>query len=189
MSKFSLTTTPTTLIVKQRSFSFLRDLLIRIVGFLLSLLVFIFPYDQLTAIHKYAYVVYFLPLLLIVPCVNPIRNMLIGFEYILDRKLDSLTFNHRQLDRLSNIVKVEWNIDSSFDHEKSYLELRSKNDQLFRISTTNNQLDNEHLKLGREIAKFLRIQFVNNNPSENEVLWGDFDVDESSIRHIENQMQ
>lgn len=110
-----------------------------------------------------------------------------GHGYVFDLKLNGLYYNEKKLDKLTNILRVEWNIDTVTNHEESYLDLRTKNGETYRISTTSNILNKEHLELGRTIAKFLSVEFINNNPLEKEVLWGKFNVDENSIDHIENK--
>lgn len=187
MAKFLVKEHNNTLIIEQKTFSRLTDLTGAFIVFVLSLLVLFIPYDQLTEINKYAVIVYFIPIFPFIRIIKKLYNLISGHRISINKRTDQVYYNDRFIDRASNIKQVEWNIDSPTDHEESYLELRSKDNLKHRISTTTNDMDKEHLELGRRLAKFLKTEFVNNHPFEKEVLWGKYDADDKSIDQIENK--
>lgn len=185
--KFKIIRTNHSLKIEQKASSIFEDYLNSIFGFVFSFIVFLFPYDQLVTINKYAYLFYFLPVIPFFQIIKVIPKIGTGHGYEFDQKMNGLYYNEKKIDKLTNIIQIEWNIDDVTNHEQSNLDLRTKNGEIYRISTTSNYLNREHLELGRTIAKFLFVEFVNNNPLEKEVLWGKFNVDEKSINQIENK--
>ena len=185
--KFKIIRTNHSLKIEQNVSSIFVNYLNSIFGFFFSFIVFLFPYDQLVEINKYAYLVYLLPVIPLIGILKRIPQIGTGHSYVFDQKKNGLYYNEKKLDKLTNLLQVEWNIDAVTDHEESYLDLRTKNGETYRISTTSNFMNKEHLELGRTIAKFLFVEFINNNPLEKEVLWGKFNVDEKSINQIENK--
>ncbi len=107
------------------------------------------------------------------------------FEF--DKQRNRLLKNGRTIDQLTNLKEVQWNIDSVTDHEESYLELLTSKNDKHRISSTINIMNKEHLELGKQLAKFLRIEFRNNHPFEKEMVHsGQQDLDQSDLDFIEN---
>lgn len=158
-------------------------------GLIMSLwIVLIFPYDQLIAISKFLWLIYFIPIFPLIRFIKSLVTMGNGVVFELDKRSNGLIKNGKVIDQLSNIKHVEWNIDSATDHEESYLELCSITNKKLRISTTANFMNKEHLELGKKLARFLKTEFHNNNPLEKEILfYGQNDVNENDLNFIENR--
>ena len=174
------------IIIEQKTISRYQELLVSVMGFILTLSVLSFPYDQLIGLHKYAFIVYFVPIIPLFQIIRKIIKIHTGHRFTINSKADQIKYNDSLLDRMTNIKQVEWNIDSITRHRNSYLELKSTKNLRHRISTTGTVMNKEHLELGRILAKFLKVKFINNHPYEKEVLWGNYDADEKSINHLEN---
>lgn len=186
--KFEITENIEQLLIKQTSSSKWMQIGKELIGFLFSLIVLVFPYDQLIAINKALLVIYFIPFLPLVRVYKSFVAHRNGLTFELDKQRNRLIKNGKVIDQLSNIKQVQWNIDSVIDHEESYLELLSSNDQKHRVSTTVTFMNKEHLELGKRLAKFLKIEFHNNNPLEKEVLfYGQNDLSEDDLKFIENK--
>jgi hypothetical protein len=189
MIKFAIKEYPDRLIIKQNTSSILLNIGMEIIGLVLTLLVLLFPYDQLIELHKFAWLVYLLPVFQLIRVIVKSMSMFKGLTFELNKTRNQLLKNDRIIDQLSNITKIEWNIDSASDHEESYLELRSANQVKHRISVTLNYMNKEHLELGKRIAKFLKVEFHNNNPLEKEIIYfGQNNLNESELDFIENKM-
>lgn len=139
-------------------------------------------------LNKYAWLVYFVPIFPLVSVIKESFKILTGLAIELNKTRNQLIKNDRTIDQLSNIERIEWNIDSVSDHDESYLELLSVNQQKHRISITGNYLNKKHLELGKKIARFLKIEFQNNNPLEKEILYfGQNDLSQKDLNFIENK--
>jgi len=161
--------------------------MLKVFVFLFSLLIWILPYNQLIELHKYAFFVYFLPIFPLIKVFKKGYELISKHRFIFNKKTDQIFFDDRLINRISNVKQLEWNARSSTDIDESLLELKTYDNLKITLSSTINSLNSEHLEVGRQLAKFLKVKFLNNRPYEKEVLWGNFDVDQKDIDQIENK--
>lgn len=187
MAKFTIKEYPDRLIIRQNTFSLCLNAGREVLIFVASLLVLAFPYAQLIELHKYAWLVYFVPLFPLVAVIRKLIKIVTGWTFELNRSSDEVLKNDKVIDQLSNIKRVEWNVISASDQDECYLELFSVTRRNHRISQTG-FLNKEHLELGKHVASFLKIEFHRNSPLCREILYfGQNDVNQTDLDLLENK--
>lgn len=187
MAKFTIKEYPDRLIIRQNTFSLCLNAGREWLIFVASLLVLAFPYAQLIELHKYAWVVYFVPLFLLVAVIRKAIKIFTGRTFELNKSNNLVLDNDKVIDQLSNIIKVEWNVIPASEQDECHLELLSVTRQNHRISTTG-YLNKEHLELGKHIARFLKIEFHHNSLLRREILYfGQNNVNQNDLDFVEKK--
>lgn len=169
--KFIIRENEELLILQRTTSSSWKETRTKVIIFMISLLVFVFPYSELSQISKYAWIIYFTPIFPLIKLLKSVLQLREGATLELNKNKNELIKNSARIEKLSNINRIDWNIDSIHDHCESYLELRTINNHYHRISTTSSSINAEHLELGKRLSKFLGVNFYNNNPLEEEVIY------------------
>ena len=187
--KFNVTRTAVKLTIKQKAISLWMKFVTDLVILLAVSLVFLLLYDQMVEINKWLYLLYLVPLLVLVRFIKTLIMIKKGVTFEFNKETNSLLKNGKKIEELTHIKQVEWNIDSVSDHEESYLELLSSKNRQYRISKTQIYMNKEHLELGKKIAEFLEVEFHNNNPVEKEVIYfGQNKLSQSEMDFIEDNL-
>jgi len=186
MKKFSVILNNDVLIIEHRLMSRLFEFSGKLITFFASLLIYLFPYHQVIALNKYLFMIYLIPLIPLIRIIPGLYYFFNGNRFEFNRKTDQFLLNNKCREKISNIKLLEWNTKEISDSIEYNLDIRTLDNRIHRISTTIFGLNNEHLLLGRQMAKFLKIRFINNDPREQEILWENNYVDENSIRQIDN---
>ncbi|MDW3195244.1 MAG: hypothetical protein R8G66_22910 [Cytophagales bacterium] len=131
--------------------------------------------------------VYLLPVLILWDLVKRIKKFIIGEKYHFDEQLNELTFNGMRKSRLDEIEAVEINYEFNNGADDRFLELKLRSSVKIRIRDFGSK--NSMIYDGRELAKFLKIRMVDNFPHGEELLWGEANVDSSSIDHLNEHLK
>ncbi|HCS20927.1 MAG TPA: hypothetical protein DIW47_10285 [Bacteroidetes bacterium] len=187
MAKFTIKEYPDRLIIRQKTFSLCLNAGREVFIFVASLMVLVFPYEQLIELHKYAWLVYFIPIIPLVAVIRKAINIFTGWTFELNKSSDLVLENDKVIDQLSNVIKVEWNIIPASEQDECHLELLFVTRQNHRISTTG-YLNKEHLELGKHIARFLKIEFHHNSLLRREILYfGQNNVNQNDLDFVDNK--
>ena len=176
------------LIISLTPFGAGRKALFELFGVLLTFfIVHPFATSELADTNPQMKLVYLGPIVIVFDLFKRIKVLITGHRYHFDKQLNELYLNDKRLCRLDNIRTVEINYKIQTDSDEMYLELNIENANPIRIRDFGSK--NSMIKDGRVIAKFLKIKMIDNFPHDEEILWGDADVDSSSISHLNEHMR
>lgn len=186
--QFDIKVTDDVLILKVSSFAIIKKIVIQVIALIIATVIsFQFGIQATESNSVLLKLVYFLPLLLLPSLAKQIMKLVNGVEFRFDKQLGDLQHNKSRISLLSEIQTVEINYDSSGESDELHLDLKMQSRSKIRISDTGNKKG--LTKAGVSIAKFMKIEFWDNNRYGKELLWGAADVTNSDIESVNDHLK
>lgn len=172
---------------KKKQNSFLKEIAFGCFSIIFSMLIFKFPVDKIIDFHKYAIVIYLIPVIPLFGVFFTIYKWIQGDVLTLNKKLDTISRNHIKLTSFQNVVNIEWNVHNlGQDDEGFSLDLKTKDNQTIYVSK-NASFNAEHQYLGKKLATFFEVEFINNHPFEDRLIYnGKYNEDSNKLANIQN---
>jgi len=146
-----------------------------------------FATSEIAETNRQIRLVYLFPILILWDLLKRIKKLILGEQYRFDKQLNELTVNGIRKSSLEEIEVVEINYKVNNDSNDRFLELKLRSSGKIRIRSFGSK--NTMIKDGREIAKFLKIKMLDNLPLGEELLWGEVDMNSSSISHLNEHVK
>ena len=149
-------------------------------------IIYQFANSELAETYPQIKFVYLLPIFLLWDLYKKIKKLILGNQFRFDKQLNELTINGTRKSRLDEIEAIEINYSFKYESNDKFLELKLQNSEKIRIRDFGSK--NAMVNDGREIARFLKITMIENSPLGKELLWGEIQLDSSSINHLNEHL-
>lgn len=156
-------------------------------GILASLLVFVIPLETLQALHKYAFLIYAIPLFLLLRLIKRLYRFHKRKTYKFVKNEDALYGGRKILTQLSLIRQLELADKGSDENHIVFIQLVSiENEKIILLES--NRSSKSLIKAGITIAKFINVEFLNTNSLYDRIIWGGVNASDAEIKFLENDM-